>query len=256
MPTSSPDASPVSPDPPLRVARRRLRPNGRAVVGGLLVTAAAVGVIAGSVGDDGARHQPVVVLREAVDAGEVVGADDVVVERAALPSSARSQTFGSVDEVVGLVAIAPLVTGDVVRRSALDEADAPRGGAERRRPEVSVALERDRALSGHLRRGEAVDVIATYGAGGSAVTSVVAAGAVVRSLEEGGSDTLGSSGVLVVTLALTDPGEVLAVAHAADAAAVRVVRASADRSEGAVDEVPASYRGPDTDVGPGGGVGG
>lgn len=256
MTSSTADSSPVPPAPPLRVARRRPRPNGRAVLGGLLVTAAAVGVVAGSRADDGAGGEPVVVLRQAVDAGETVEPGHVVVERATLPPSARSQAFGAVDEVVGRVAIAPLVAGDVLRRSALDAADAPRGDAERRRPELSFAVERDHALNGDLRRGEAVDVVATYGAGGSAMTSVVAAGAVVRSLEEGGSDALGSSGALVVTLALTDPREVLAVAHAADAATVRLVQSPGHGSEGTAAEAPASYRGPDTAAGPIGGLGG
>jgi hypothetical protein len=250
MSTHADDPAPTLTEAPLRVARHRPRPNGRAVVGGLLVCTAAIGVVAVTTADDGERGEPVVVLREAVDTGDVVAPGDVVVERATLPASVRDQVFGAPDEVVGRVAIAPLAAGDVARRSALDDVDAPAADAERRRRELSFAVERDHAMNGELRRGETVDVVATYGTGESAVTSVVAADAIVRSVDEGGADTLGSSGSLVVTLALVDRAEVLAVAHAADAAVVRLVQATGTGSPDA-DRVADVYRGPVPVPGPG-----
>ncbi len=220
-------------------------------MGGLLVVVAVVGVIAATAASED-RRTPVVVLRSSVDVGEVIDLDDVGVEQASLPETARAQVFAAVDDVVGRIAVAPLAPGDVAQRTALVDGSHVGEPADdaRRRPQLSLALELDHALNGVVRRGESVDVVATYGSGESAVTSVVAADAVVRSIDEG-TASLGSSGSVVVTLAVADRAEALAVAHAADAAAVRLVQAT-----GVDGADTGTYRGPVAPTLPFAGAGG
>ena len=69
-------------------------------------------------------------------------------------------------------------------------------------------------------------MLATYGVGEGAETLVAARGATVRSVDDGASATLSSTGVVVLTLAMESSTEVLALAHANEAAAVTVVRST------------------------------
>jgi hypothetical protein len=124
------------------------------------------------------------------------------------------------------VTLAPLAPGDLVQASAVRTVGA--GSADPDDPQFSFAVERDRALNGELRPGEIVDLLATFGTGTSASTKVLASSARVLAVEQAGSGTLGSSGRLVLTVALDDDDTVLDVAHASQVAAITVVRASGE----------------------------
>ena len=165
-------------------------PSGRAILGGLLVTAAAVGVAATTTAAGDPPGVMVVVAAEPVDPGSVIPAAAVRLDRVDLPAASAARTFADPDEVVGGVALAPLEPGELVQRSAVLAGDRPTTGGR----VVSFALDRPRALNGELRRGEQVDVLATYGTGGDATTAVVAAGAVVHAVDTAGITVVRSAG--------------------------------------------------------------
>lgn len=207
-----------------RVPRLPRLPSSRALVGGLLVTVAAVGVLAAHAGASGSPGGRWVVAARPLAPGSVLTGADLRVVHGSLPDELVAQGFTSTDELDGATVLAPLGGGELVQRSAVltdGGADPPPQPAH----EFSFVLERERAVNGDLRPGEWVDVLATYGTGGTASTSVVAHRATVLQVAEG-TTAIGSSGTVVLTLGVTEPVEVLALTHAVDAAAVTVVRAT------------------------------
>lgn len=220
-----------------RIVRRASLPSSRSVVGGLLVTVAAVGVFAAYQQADGPPTTRYVVATRAIDPGGAISADALGLEAIELPVEQAARAYDSIAGLDGAVALAPLAPGDLVLRSAVLPADGAAGGGSSH--EFSLSIDRDHALNGDLLRGETVDVLATYGTGDAAYTLVVARGARVAAVDDGSGGTIGSPGTVVVTLALRDPEEVLRVAHAAEVGAVTLVRATrADRA------LPDQYRAP------------
>jgi Flp pilus assembly protein CpaB len=205
---------------------RRALPTGRALVGGLLVTLAAVVVFATYAGAQDTPTSTVVVATRALDPGARLSPADVELRTVDLGGELLGRSFGSIDDLVGAVTLAPLAAGDLVQASAVRTVGA--GSVDPDDPQFSFAVERDRALNGELRPGEIVDLLATFGTGTSASTKVLASSARVLAVEQAGSGTLGSSGRLVLTVALDDDDTVLDVAHASQVAAITVVRASGD----------------------------
>jgi len=220
---------------------RRAVPAPRAVVGGLLVTLAAVASLLAFTGGERPPGGTWVVVTRDVDAGEVLEPDALAVVHADLPAPAADAIHAAPDDLTGAVALTPLRSGDPVLRSAVltgrASTDVPAAH------EFSFALERERAVNAALERGEVVDVVATYGTGEAARTVVTARGASVLDIERGEDGGLAAGGMVVLTLAVTAPDEVLALAHAADVAEVTVVRAT---RTGAT--LPARYR-PDETAG-------
>jgi Flp pilus assembly protein CpaB len=197
-------------------------PSGRAVLGGLLVTVAAVGVFAAYAGAQSAPSHHAVVARGDLPAGHRLEANDLATQPVELPPATAGTTFASVDDLVGAVTLAPVQADELVQRSAV------LAGAVDAEPahEFSFPVERDRAVDGDLRRGELVDLLATYGTGSEAYTVVLSRGATVVDVEVAARGTLSGTGGLVLTVALASPDEVLDVAHASQVASVTVVRAT------------------------------
>ncbi len=178
----------------------------------------------------------VVVTTHAVRLGSTIGAADVAVEAVSLPGEVAAQTFSSVDQVVGAVALAPLAAGAIVEPSAV-AVGRPRSSSA----ELSFPVDRNRALDGALQVGEPLDLLATYGTGDTARTVVVARAVRLVDLDDDTHGGLESTGKVVVTIQLRDPTTLLAVTHATEAAAVTLVR-----SRGPLPPGPDSYT-PSTD---------
>jgi hypothetical protein len=213
---------------PRVVRRRQGLPTGRAVVGGLLVALAAVGTFAAATtGGDG--REPVVVAARALAPGEVVGPGDLTTARFALPDG--TEAFSDPASLVGAVLVGPLDAGDLVQRADVVAAPAEPGGAE-----VSVSVPEARALGGAIARGERVDIVTTTGSGADACTARVVAGALVVRVDTG-ADGLGAVDVVVLRLAVPTADDALALAHAAQAGDLTVVRTTgaAPSADGAVD---------------------
>jgi hypothetical protein len=123
--------------------------------------------------------------------------------------------------LAGAVALAPIGEGELVQRSAVLT-----GGPTEPTRQFSFPVDRERALNGDLRAGERVDVLATYGSGSDATTTVLARDANVIRVTDAKTGSLGSSGKLIVTLALTSPDQLLDAVHAAQVASITVVRST------------------------------
>jgi len=204
--------------PRRRIDRRVPLPGGRAVVGGLLVALAAVGVFAAWTGATDEPTRPVVVARGDVRPGDVLDPADLEVRELDIPDALASSAYSDPAGLVGAVAVAPLAEGDLVQHSAVVERAA---GAEGAAAELSFAIDSDRAVDGRLQVGERVDVLATFGTGIDAETEVVVQGAQVLSATR---DDRGVGAVrLVLTLGL-DGDDVVALTHAVRAGEVTVVR--------------------------------
>jgi hypothetical protein len=204
------------------VPRVRPRPNGRALVGALLVTLAAVGAFVVAGADSASPTQPVLVARRPLSPGEQLTISDLEIRSVTLPDGFDTRIFSDPAQVVGGAMLAPLGKGDLLQRSAvLADASGQTGTLE-----FSFPIDRDRAMNGELRPGETIDLLATYGTGIDAITTVLARSALVLQLDTQGDGTMGATGRVVLTIGLASADELLDAAHAAQVAGLTAVRST------------------------------
>ena len=201
------------------VRRRRGLPGSRAVVGGLLVAAAAVGLFAAASGSGESARRSYVVARHELAAGARLQASDLELVPMELGPASRARAFDSPQPLVGATLIAPLGAGELVQASAVV---ARKGDTASR--ELTFTLERGR-LSAGVKQGERADLLATYGSGTDAYTIVVVRQALLVAIERPRTST-GENGPATVTVAVDDPADALALAHAVQLGKVTLVRAT------------------------------
>ena len=197
------------------------RPNTRTIVGALLVSAAGLGTFLAVTASGESQHQTVIVANRPIAVGERIESSALTTASIERGSSLASHGFSSAESVLGSVALAPLGEGELVQRSAVLT-----GGPPEPAREFSFPVDRDRALNGDLRAGERVEVLATYGSGTDATTTVLARDARVIRITDAKSGSLGSSGKLILTLALSSADQLLDAAHAAQVASLTIVRST------------------------------
>lgn len=219
---------------PLR--RRRALPGGRAVVGGFLVALAAVGVFAGYTGATADTREPYLVARHDLPLGHRITRSDLGTLPMDLPALLRSKVYRDASQLVGATVIGPVSKGELVQASNV--LDRPTGGADR---QISFSIESARAVNGQLRRGEFVDLLATYGTGAEGYTTAVVRRARVadRSATRG---SLSDAGDEIITLAVPEAADTLAVAHAVSSGTVTLVRAGEGGGEGGDEGEAPSYQ--------------
>jgi hypothetical protein len=225
------------------VRRARTLPGGRAVVGGLLVAAAAVGVFAAyldAVAEPTTRY---LVARADLEPGTRFESMDTVAasfeSRAvdlAPDLAARAVRLEDAELLLGRLLLAPLQPGQL-----LAPGDLVADGGVADAHKLSFAVEPSAALAGDLRVGERLDVLATYGSGDGAYTVFVVRGVpLVARSGAGGSSGLGSGGgPLTLTVAVTSPEDVQALAHAVATADIVVTRSTV--AEGDARPAPGAY---------------
>ena len=192
------------------------------MVGGFLIATAAVGIFAAYTNAVGGTSQRFLVARHDLPLGHRIVADDLASAPMDLPEPLRRRSASEPSRLVGAVVIGPVARGELIQAS-----DVVRTGADTGL-EIAFPVESARAVDGHLRVGEFVDVLATYESGAEGYTTVVVKGArIVDRSEPAGS--LAGGDKEVVTLAVADRTESLAVAHAANAGAVTLVRVADPR---------------------------
>lgn len=199
-----------------RIARPASLPGTRALLGGLLVATAVVGVFAASASTDDEAGSPLVVAATDLRAGEVIERDDLSVSHGLLPS--EIEVFTTVDDVVGRAALGPMGRGELVQAGAVT-ADRRSGPA---RHEVAVTLPRQQVAVGRLRAGDRVDVYVTR----DEETSVVVQGAEVLQLAASDDSSLTSSREVELVLAVESPDLVTGLVHAMRTGEVTVVRST------------------------------
>lgn len=210
-------------------------PTGRAVVGGLLVALASLSLFWVWQQASTPPTTTFVVADRDLAVGETLTAQDLRVIRAELPDDVAERVIQSPEVLSGAITLAPLASGEFVQVSSVLGANSRRDSQAGH--ELSFAISRNRAVGGRLRAGETVDVLATYGSTNSETRWVVRDVTVTRTQDLGTS--LGSNGTVELTVVLSEPAEVLALAEAIDTAEVTVVRATrADESDTETDLPP------------------
>jgi hypothetical protein len=200
---------------PLR--RRRSLPGGRAVVGGFLVAAAAVGLFASYLQATSRQAARYAVARRSIGVGQPVEAADVALAGIDLPASLAGHAFRSTGAVIGLVALAPVGVGELLQDGGLARRGAALGGRQ-------VAVPVDPSQLDALQVGGWVDVLVTSGQGTDSHTDVVASGARLLGVIRPRS-TLGVSSTPVVQLDVPDFDTVKALVQAAHDGALTLVPA-------------------------------
>jgi hypothetical protein len=240
--TGTPPAEQQSDSGGRRVRRARSLPGGRAVVGALLITAAAVATFAAYLQ---ATAEPTTSYLVALDTIEPGTRFETVDELTAVmgsitieltePLTGRAIPVGEVDDFVGRVLVAPLQRGDLVTRTALVD-----DGGVAPAQTLSFALPRTAAVAGTLRPGERIDVLATFSAtGGEPYTAYVSRGVPLLHITAPDGGPLGASGDVLLTVAITELVDVQALGHAVNTAEVFVTRSTA--SPGDLDEAPGAF---------------
>jgi len=189
-------------------------PRGRALLGGALVALSFVGMFLAwrqAAADPG---RPYAVAARALRPGDPVGPGDVRFRRMDLPPGVARSAFPDAASLEGRVAVAPVAGGALVEASALSDQAKGQPFAE-----VSLRVDRARAVDGRLGPGDLVDV---YGSGDGG-TSLVAEGVRVVDVSDGGG-SFAADDQVTVTLALTDAGVQRAVVQADQGSTVTLVR--------------------------------
>jgi len=234
-PTLAPEHSPevASPPAPGRVLRRpRHLPDSRAMLGALLVAASVVGIYAAYTGPRGASAAYVVAAR-AIRPGDPFAAGDLTRTRVDLPPALRGRAFTDPSSLIGATALSPIEAGELVQAGQVIR---KRGGA--RTAELSFPIEVSRIGSG-LRAGDRVDIVATYGTGTDAYSLVIGRHLRVLAVARARGTLGGESSAVVLTVALAQRADSLALAHATRAAELSVVRTTGATPG---DDAPTTYR--------------
>lgn len=215
-------ASPAKAGRRVRFAHRLSR---RAVVGGLLVALSALGVFLAYLNAVSApAHSYLVALDEIAPGTIVEDLDHAFSLFGSVPTDLApvvaegAVTEADVGDIVGTQMIAPMQAGDLLLRS-----NAVAGSDQRDAHLLAVPLAPHDALAGRLQPGQHVDVIATYSVAGDSVTLVVARDVPVTAVDGDATQGLGVA-QLVITLAVADADEVLAIGHAARTASIYLTR--------------------------------
>lgn len=201
------------------VRRRRGLPGSRAVVGGLLVAAAAVGLFAAATRSAGGPTTSYVVARADLPAGTRLQASDLELVPMELAPAVRGRAFDTPQALVGATVVSPLGAGELVQSSTVVARKADTASRE-----LSFTLERGRVGTG-IKQGERADLLATYGTGNDAFTVVVVRQALLVNIDRPRT-TSGDAGPTTVTVAVDDPADAVALAHAVQLGKVTLVRAT------------------------------
>ena len=211
------------------VQRRRGLPNGRAVVGALLLTMAGVGTFAAANHRSDSSAVRYVTVARAGAPGARIQVADLEVRPLSLDPVVADNAFTDPTRLIGAVALAPLGAGQLVQRAEVATVPTVDGRALPPGHELTIPVPTDRMPTG-LRRGERVAVLATYGSGSDARTVTTVQHALVVAVDAAG-DTLATRGSARLTLALEHPEEVVETAHAAQVADLTVVRTTLANSD-------------------------
>ncbi|MGH9083823.1 MAG: SAF domain-containing protein [Acidimicrobiales bacterium] len=198
------------------IEQRRGLPGSRAVVGGLLMAVAAIGVFAAYTDATSGSGVAVVVAARDLRVGHVIGDADLRSVAAELPGATRHATFDSPRALLGRVVLGPIAEGEIVQAGALTSEASTDGH------EVAMTLPREQVAVGRLREGERVDVYVTY----EERTSSVVRGAAVVQIAAGSERSLTSEHDVSLVVALGSAQDVVTLVHALRTGDVTVVRST------------------------------
>lgn len=200
--------------------RRRGLPGGRAVVGGFLVAASAVGVFAAYLEATGPPERSWIVATAPVSIGEAIEPRHLGLVALDLPPQLHERAFTDPADVVGAVATAPIAPNDLLLATHVVAADA--GGHDA----LSFAIDRSRAVAGRVSAGDRIDVLASFGP--SDPTTVVAQDVLVLDVRSSDQGIAGRE-QFVLTVAIDTEVDPVTLTHAAEHGGLRLVRLSPTR---------------------------
>ena len=198
---------------------RRGLPSGRAVVGALLVTVAAVGAFVMARSNDGIPDTSYLVAVRSVEAGTQITSEDIALTPMILPLETAANALSSAIGVDGATATSDLAAGDLIRERDLISAPDVDGVAMGAIHELALPVDRNRIAS-RVTPGDRVTVLTTLSHGDTTATVVAAEDTMV--LQWSGDGVVSGSGVL--TLAMDDADTAMSLAHLARQGSVTVVR--------------------------------
>ena len=201
-----------------QVRRRRGLPSGRAVVGGFLVAAAAVGVFAAYTDATAQPHTSYAVAAQDLAPGEQLTASMLELVALDLPDEQRRRSYDAVAPLIDATVVEPLLAGELIQEGSLVVTGAAEGSRT-----VSFAIDPAHAVNGSLKPGERIDILATFGSGAESCTHQVAADVAVVAVNETTGSLVGEGG-MTMTVEVADAPTGVAVAHAANAGAVTLIR--------------------------------
>jgi len=207
------------------------------VVGGLVIAVAAV--LTFWAYDQSARspHQLYVVAAHDLIVGQRITPDDLALVALNIPDARlRGQVFGAPSVLVGASVVSPVDAGSLIEASAVVGRGGPPGSSE-----LSLDIERSRAVGGSLKRGEFVDVLATFGSGSGSYTTTLAPHVEILEATPDADSVSGATELFV--FAVPDGGTAEALADADVAAQITLVR-SAERTVATPATTVAPYAAP------------
>jgi Flp pilus assembly protein CpaB len=193
-------------------------PARRAIAGGVLVAAAALGLFTAFLRADSAGRDQLVVAAHALPAGTRLSASDLRLVPMRVPSPQRAHAFRSVDGLVGRLVVGPIGDGELVQAASVV-------GRDEQPPFRQLTVLVDASQLQAVDESDTVDILVTTGTGEAARTEVAAGGArILRISRRGGG--VGADGKAPVTFALGSFDEVTRVVEASKAGALTLVRAT------------------------------
>lgn len=238
------------------IASRRSLPSGRAAVGALLVTVAAVGAFVMATGPDEDPRTSYLVAVASVEAGAPVGGGDFALRPLGLSPDVAARALTDASGLEGATAVRDLAPGDLLTAADLIGAPAVSGRPAGAVHEIAFPVPVER-ISARTVNGDRVTVLTTAsgGSGGSSdLTEVAVEDGVVLSWVAD-ADAIGGSGVGVLTLAVSDAETAIGLAHmvrTGDVTVVRTTRAVSDRYPDSFPaaQAPGDIAGPGSPGGP------
>lgn len=203
---------------------RRLRssaglPSGRAVFGGLLISASVLGIIAAYRDATVDQRNDVLVIGRSVQPGATLSAGDLALAPMNLNPLTEDRAFVDPADVIGSTVLVALEPGDLLSPSMLAEAERSRSIAART---VGLSLNSDHALAGQLNVGDRVDVFSL--ATTNEAATVLVRDARISAIATPSSGAIGSGGRLALSLDVADEAEALAIVDADSGQGVTLVR--------------------------------
>jgi Flp pilus assembly protein CpaB len=199
-------------------------PKQRAVFGGLLIAVAAVLAFLAASGNRSVASTAVVIARHSIAPGTTLSEADLEIRSIPGAEQLISHTFGSIESLIGSRMLASVENGELIQQSAVRTNNAEV------EPRLSFPISREFALDGDLRSGDTVDILATFGSGLDAETAVLARSARISSVHTSDPSSSSGAGRFVITATFTTPDQVLDVAHAAQVAALTLIRTATSSS--------------------------
>jgi Flp pilus assembly protein CpaB len=193
-----------------QTAARMRRVDLRVLLGLVLLLAGVLGTLA--IVQQAGQRSPVLVMARSVQAGQVIGADDVRVAELGIAPGVATLGAGERDRVVGRRAAVPLEQGQVLGPAVIADGPALAAGLVA----MSLALAPEHAAAGQLRAGDQVAVVAsskqdepTADVSSGVLLSPVSVLSVLTQGDDSGADRK-----LLVSLAVR-PGQAALLARAA-----------------------------------------